>query len=61
MAELFAQDYVARGELLRILPDWCLPAAACWAFFPERRLMPLRTRVFLDALALALSNCQARN
>ncbi|MCV2357011.1 LysR family transcriptional regulator [Paucibacter sp. B2R-40] len=57
VGEHFAQDYVARGELLRILPDWCLPAAECWAVFPERRLMPLRTRVFLEALATALSGC----
>jgi DNA-binding transcriptional LysR family regulator len=52
-----ARPHVERGELLRVLPDWCLPPTPCWAVFPERRLMPLRTRVFLDALAAALESC----
>ena len=53
----FAQAHVDRGELVRVLPDWSLPPASCWAVFPERRLMPLRTRVFIDAMAAALSAC----
>ncbi len=57
VAEHFAQSYVARGELVRVLPDWCLQPSPCWAVFPERRLMPLRTRVFLEAVAMALSAC----
>lgn len=57
VAEHFAQSYVASGELVRILPGWCLQPSACWAVFPERRLMPLRTRVFLEAVAAALSAC----
>jgi len=52
-----ARLYVERGELLRVLPAWCLPPAACWAVFPERRLMPLRTRVFLEAMSAELSQC----
>lgn len=53
----FAEEHVQRGELVRVLPDWCLQAAPCWAVFPERRLMPLRTRVFLDALTATLAGC----
>ena len=53
----FAQPFVDRGELLRVLPGWELPPVACWAVFPERRLMPLRTRVFLDAMLEVLSRC----
>ncbi len=57
----FAEPYVQRGELARVLPDWRLPPAAAWAVFPGRRLMPARTRVFLDALADEFSDarCQA--
>lgn len=51
VADHFAEPYVARGELTPVLPEWNLPAAAAWAVFPGRRLMPARTRVFLDALA----------
>jgi len=53
----YAQPYVDRGELQRVLPGWELPPVPCWAVFPERRLMPLRTRVFLDAMVEALSRC----
>ncbi len=47
----YAAPIVARGDLVRILPDWCLPSAPAWAVFPGRRLMPAKTRVFLDMLA----------
>lgn len=57
VAQFFAKAPVARGELQRVLPTWCLPPTDCWAVFPERRLMPLRTRVFLDALSHALAEC----
>ncbi|MGM9514929.1 LysR substrate-binding domain-containing protein [Roseateles sp. DB2] len=53
----FAQPFVDRGELVRVLPDWELPPVPCWAVFPERRLMPLRTRAFLDAMGDVLSRC----
>jgi DNA-binding transcriptional LysR family regulator len=60
VGEHFAQPYVDRGELHRVLPDWQPPPAPCWAVFPERRLMPLRTRVFIDAMAAALSACRGQ-
>lgn len=41
---------VARGTLRRILPEWEQPVSAYSAVFPGRRLMPARTRAFLDAL-----------
>jgi len=47
----FALPYLQRGELVQVLPDWRLPQVSAWAVFPGRRLMPKRTRVFLDALA----------
>ena len=47
----FALPYLQRGELAQVLPDWRLPPVSAWAVFPGRRLMPMRTRVFLDALA----------
>lgn len=49
-SDLFVGDYVKRGELVRVLPDWELPPATGWAVFPGRRLMPAKTRVFLDML-----------
>jgi len=50
----YAQDAVTQGELLRLLPDWHLPDVEVWAVFPGRRLMPTKTRAFLDALTAFL-------
>lgn len=56
----FAIPYVESGELSPVLPDWTLPSAPCWAVFPGRRLMPARTRVFIDAMEAEFSGpaCQ---
>lgn len=60
-AHHFAQPLVRSGELQPVLPEWALPASTVWAVFPGRRLMPARTRAFLDALAAEFSGprCQA--
>ena len=58
VADFFAEPYLARGELQRILPDWCLPDADCWAVFPGRRLMPAKTRAFIDMLAKTMRTCE---
>jgi DNA-binding transcriptional LysR family regulator len=50
MADEFTERYMLSGELLPVLPDWRMPQNNAWAVFPGRRLMPRRTRVFLDAL-----------
>ncbi|WP_341643574.1 LysR family transcriptional regulator [Thauera sp. SDU_THAU2] len=50
----FAAPYVRQGELRRVMADWCLPANTAWAVFPGRRLMPAKTRAFLDMLQAAL-------
>lgn len=55
--DFFAETYVRRGELRRVLPDWCLPVVTAWAVFPGRRLMPARTRVFIEMLQAALAPC----
>lgn len=50
---------VRQGRLCRVLPDWCLPSHTAWAVFPERKLMPLKTRVFIDMLQAALAQVPA--
>lgn len=51
IADHFAEPLLRSGEILPVLPDWICPPTAAWAVFPGRRLMPRRTRVFLDAIA----------
>ncbi|MBL0729105.1 LysR family transcriptional regulator [Piscinibacter sp. HJYY11] len=57
----FAEPYVRSGQLMPLLVDWYPPSAPAWAVFPGRRLMPARTRVFLDALQAEFTGpaCQA--
>ncbi|MEO7494306.1 MAG: LysR family transcriptional regulator [Massilia sp.] len=50
-SSLFAKTYLDRGELVRVLPEWSLPTAIGWAVFPGRRLMPAKTRAFLDMIS----------
>lgn len=55
LADHFAEEYVRNGELAQVLADWTSPVVTAWAVFPGRRLMPARTRVFLDALQAEFS------
>ncbi|HEY6898925.1 MAG TPA: LysR family transcriptional regulator [Rhodocyclaceae bacterium] len=50
-----AAPSVRRGELRRVLPEWSTPAHTAWAVFPGRRLMPAKTRAFIDMLEAALA------
>jgi DNA-binding transcriptional LysR family regulator len=49
-SDLFVASYLEKGELVRVLPEWEMPVATGWAVFPGRRLMPAKTRVFLDMM-----------
>lgn len=50
VSEMFARPHVASGALVRVLPDWEPPMNIGWAVFPGRRLMPAKTRAFLDLM-----------
>jgi DNA-binding transcriptional LysR family regulator len=46
----FAQEDVGLKQLVRVLPEWCLPSIPAWAVMPMRRYLPAKTRAFLDHL-----------
>lgn len=50
----FARLQVVAGRLQPVLPDWQLPGVDVWAVFPGRRLLPAKTRAFIDMLVAAL-------
>jgi DNA-binding transcriptional LysR family regulator len=52
--DYFALPAVRQGILQRVLPDWCLPSQTASAVFPGRKLMPAKTRVFIDMVQTAL-------
>jgi DNA-binding transcriptional LysR family regulator len=57
-----AEAHLRSGALVPVLAEWRAPPVDAWAVFPGRRLMPRRTRVFLDAIAEELSaeRCSVR-
>ncbi|MES2363033.1 MAG: LysR family transcriptional regulator [Pseudomonadota bacterium] len=57
-----AVDYVARGELVQLLPDWIFGRYTVYAALPTRKLIPARTRAFLDfATSQALQTGPGKN
>jgi DNA-binding transcriptional LysR family regulator len=56
--EHIAQAAVDNGQLVQVLAPWSGPVIPAWAVFPGRRLMPARTRVFLDALTAQFSGSE---
>lgn len=55
LASHFARPWLASGELKRVLDGWECPGIPVWAVFPGRRLMPSRTRLFIDSLTKSFS------
>ncbi|MGV7207361.1 LysR substrate-binding domain-containing protein [Oxalobacteraceae bacterium A2-2] len=56
--EQLAAQFLKSGQLVRVLPDWSFPEVTAWAVFPGRKLMPAKTRVFLDMLQEAFATLQ---
>ncbi|USJ28504.1 LysR family transcriptional regulator [Ensifer adhaerens] len=46
-------DLLETGELVRLLPDWYADAGNISCYFPSRRQLPPKTRVFIDFLVEA--------
>ena len=44
----FVERGLRSGELLRLLPDWYQDAGAVWLYYPSKKLLPPKTRVFID-------------
>ncbi len=55
VSDYFAAAEIRRGGLERILCDWSFPGSVASAVYPGRKLMPPKTRAFLEMLQGALS------
>lgn len=49
-SRLLAEEHLARGELVHILPGWIFSRYTIYAALPSGRMLLARTRVFLDFL-----------
>ena len=47
LPDRFAAEDVRLNRLVRVLPEWSLPATPAWAVMPMRRYLPAKTRAFL--------------
>lgn len=57
--DYFAVADVRQGRLVRVLPDGCLPSQTVSAVFPGRKLMPAKTRAFIDTLQATFGGMSA--
>lgn len=53
-SEWDAAKYLDSGRLQVVLPDYSLPAADLYAYYPSRRQQPARVRAFIDFLAQSI-------
>ncbi|MBL4639532.1 MAG: LysR family transcriptional regulator [Kordiimonadaceae bacterium] len=51
LPRFFVHEALASGEVIDVLPDWERPLSHLYALYPERRLLPLKVRVFIDFLS----------
>lgn len=49
-SRLLAEPHLARGELVHLLPDWVFSRYTIYAALPTGRMLPARTKVFLEFL-----------
>jgi len=53
LAYLFVEhvaDHLARGELVRVLEDWCPPFDGYYLYYPSRRHQPPALQALIEAL-----------
>ncbi len=58
--DYFAEPHTRAGRLVRVLADWNPDPVDVWAVFPGRRLMPARSRAFVDLLTAKFAGPECR-
>ncbi|MEW6436855.1 MAG: LysR family transcriptional regulator [Pseudomonadota bacterium] len=53
--EFGLEDFVSRGELVQVLPDWAEERYPLYAYYLSRHLPPAKVRAFLDFVVGALA------
>ena len=56
LPEVFCKDKIKTGELLTLLPNFKLfPERSVYAVYPDRRYLPIKVKLFIDAIKRYLS------
>ncbi|MDR3532045.1 MAG: LysR substrate-binding domain-containing protein, partial [Rhodopila sp.] len=48
--DVLARDYLARGEVIALLPDWATARQTFYAVYPQSRFVPPKVRMFVEFL-----------
>ncbi|MGC3964554.1 MAG: LysR family transcriptional regulator [Rhodocyclaceae bacterium] len=56
VADIAAREDVAAGRLVRVLPEWALPAGGIYAVYPPGRHTPEKTHAFIELFRQHLEN-----
>lgn len=51
LSRLLVTNHLANGDLVHVLPDWMVGRLTIYAAVPSRKLIPARTRAFLDFIS----------
>ena len=51
--EAFVAEHIERGELVRVLGDWCPVLPQFFLYYPGRRQMPAPLRAFVDMVRIS--------
>ncbi len=51
LPDFFLEDALATGKVVALFPDTPRPPSHLYALYPERRLLPLKVRLFIDFMA----------
>jgi DNA-binding transcriptional LysR family regulator len=52
LMEEYASPYLAKGELVRVLQDWCPPFAGYFLYYPSRRQQPAALTALIESLRI---------
>jgi DNA-binding transcriptional LysR family regulator len=52
LMEQQAAAYLANGQLVRVLEDWCEPFAGYFLYYPSRRQQPAALTALIETLRL---------
>lgn len=50
LPEIFVQEHLTAGRLIRLLEDWCQPFPGLHLYYPNRRQVPAAVRAAIDFL-----------
>ncbi|ALS59293.1 MULTISPECIES: LysR family transcriptional regulator [Pandoraea] len=61
LTDILAEDALRTGRLVKVLPEWSLPASPVHLVTPSRRFLPRKTQVFIEHMLAVARTCPEEN